>query len=408
MIGTEQGGEEEAPDFGGEEPVAPTPIGGEANEPAGAGVEAAEAAEVEVAAEAAAESVEKTEGEAEASAEAASGAAEEGTRVVYQLEPRVAPYPKATDSQGREYTYQEVRRRIVGKRSERPAEPKEPPKHKEKEEKEVEEKEEKEERSEETAKGKGKKGKAKNPNWRPRSEEGSRYRRLKGLLKLVDKRGGKVENLPERLQELIQSFGPGGRSSGSGVARPAAKPRPSAPVPEPEAEPYWKTLSDVPEPDPAVVDQRKVTSERLQEPAREERKEEESEPAGEPIRLRSRSRVRGRRDITVHPRVSDLARSRAERLGGDPESILGSNYRRRRAAAAEAAGQSRARGTVRESIIGRARIFQYLWKESKEARVWSENSKGRLRSIIARKRLVEPKLPGRKRNPKRRLTSRKR
>ena len=49
--------------------------------------------------------------------------------------------------------------------------------------------------------------------------------------------------------------------------------------------------------------------------------------------------------------MTDLARSRAERLGGDPERILGSNYRRRRAAAAEAAGQSRARGTVRESII---------------------------------------------------------
>ena len=49
--------------------------------------------------------------------------------------------------------------------------------------------------------------------------------------------------------------------------------------------------------------------------------------------------------------MTDLARSRAKRLGGDPEGILGSNYRRRRAAAAEAAGQSRARGTVRESII---------------------------------------------------------
>ena len=285
-------GEEEAPDLGGEEPVAPTPIvGGEATEQAGAGVEAAEAAEVEVAAEAAAESVEKTEGEAEASAEAASGAAEEGTRVVYQLEPRVAPYPKATDSKGQEYTYQEVKRRIVGKRSERPAEPKEPPKPKEKEEKEVKEKEEKEEWSEETAKGKGKKGKAKNPNWRPRSEEGERYRRVKGLLRLLDKRGGRVEDLPEHLQELIHSFGPGGPSSGSGVARPAAKPRPSAPVPEPEEEPYWRTLSDVPEPDPAVVDQRKVTSGRLRKPAGE-RKEEDSEPAGEPIRLRSRSRVR--------------------------------------------------------------------------------------------------------------------
>ena len=237
MIGT--------PDFGGEEPVAPTPIvGGESTEPAGAGVEAAEAAEVEVAAEAAAESVEKTEGEAEASAEAASGAAEGGTRVVYQLEPRVAPYPKATDSKGQEYTYQEVKRRIVGKRSERPAEPKEPPKPKEKEEEEVKEKEEKEERSGETAKGKGKKGKGKNPNWRPRSEEGERYRRVKGLLKLLEKRGGRVEleDLPERLQQLLHSFGPGGPSSGSGLARPAAKPRPSAPVPEPEEEPYWKTL----------------------------------------------------------------------------------------------------------------------------------------------------------------------
>ena len=57
-----------------------------------------------------------------------------------------------------------------GKRPERPAEPEEPPKPRKKE-----EKEEKEERSEGTAKGEGKKGKDKNPNWRPRSEEGTKY-----------------------------------------------------------------------------------------------------------------------------------------------------------------------------------------------------------------------------------------
>ena len=186
---------------------------------------------------------------------------------------------------------------------------------------------------------------------------------MKGLLKLLDKRGSRVEDLPEHLQELIHSFGPGGPSSGSGVVRPAAKPRPvdrpAAPAPKGEAfeyvreeeeepRPHWSTLSDIPEPDPAVEDQRKVATGRLQEPEKE--REEGPELAGEPIRLRSRSRVR-RRNITVHPRVTDLARSRADRLGGDPERVLGSNYRRRRAAAAEAAGQSRARGTVRESII---------------------------------------------------------
>ena len=184
---------------------------------------------------------------------------------------------------------------------------------------------------------------------------------MKGLLKLLDKRGSSVEDLPEHLQELIHSFGPGGPSSGSGVVRPAAKPRPverpAAPAPKGEAfeyvreeeeepRPHWSTLSDIPEPDPAVGDQRKVATGRLQE--REKEREEGPELAGEPIRLRSRSRVR-RRNITVHPRVTDLARSRADRLGGDPERVLGSNYRRRRAAAAEAAGQSRARGTVRES-----------------------------------------------------------
>eukprot|EP00434_Breviolum_minutum_P042976 symbB.v1.2.038276.t1/scaffold5896.1/size48089/1 len=121
-------------------------------------------------------------------------------------------------------------------------------------------------------------------------------------------------------------------------------------VVERKNQPHWSTLSDIPEPDPAVGDQRKVATGRLQEPEKE--REEGPELAGEPIRLRSRSRVR-RRNITVHPRVTDLARSRADRLGpgGDPERVLGSNYRRRRAAAAEAAGQSRARGTVRESII---------------------------------------------------------
>ena len=196
---------------------------------------------------------------------------------------RGPPYPKATDSSGREFSYQViVTRRITGKkRPERPTEPKEPPKPREKEEKEGER------RSEETAKGKGKKGKGKNPNWRPRSEEGTRYRRVKGLLKLLDKRGSSVEDLPEHLQELIHSFGPGGPSSGSGVVRPAAKPRPverpAAPAPKGEAfeyireeevepRPHWSTLSDIPEPDPAVGDQRKVATGRLQEPEKGKRR----------------------------------------------------------------------------------------------------------------------------------------
>eukprot|EP00434_Breviolum_minutum_P034462 symbB.v1.2.030505.t1/scaffold3441.1/size58410/4 len=336
-----------------QEPSGPTePVGEEAARKAAeeeaakkAAEEAADkAAEEEAARKAAeeeavgetAESVERTEGSAEAA---------EVVREELRIEPRGPPYPKATDSSGREFSYQViVTRRITGKkRPERPTEPKEPPKPIEK--------------------GKGKKGKGKNPNWRPRSEEGTRYRRVKGLLKLLDKRGGSVEGLPEHLQELIHSFGPGGPSSGSGVVRPAAKPRPverpAAPAPKGEAfeyvrveeeepKPHWSTLSDIPEPDPAVGDQRKVTTGRLQEPEKE--REEGPGLAGEPIRLRSRSRVR-RRNITVHPRVTDLARSRADRLGGDPERVLGSNYRRRRAAAAEAASQSRARGTVRESII---------------------------------------------------------
>ena len=371
---------EERPDYGGpEEPVAPGDIVG-AEEPSGptepVGEEAARKAAEEEAAKKAAEEAakkaaeeeaarkaaeEKAVGETAESVERTEGSAEaaEVVREELRIEPRGPPYPKATDSSGREFSYQViVTRRITGKkRPERPTEPKEPPKPREKEEKEGER------RSEETAKGKGKKGKGKNPNWRPRSEEGTRYRRVKGLLKLLDKRGSRVEDLPEHLQELIHSFGPGGPSSGSGVVRPAAKPRPverpAAPAPKGEAfeyireeevepRPHWSTLSDIPEPDPAVGDQRKVATGRLQEPEKE--REEGPELAGEPIRLRSRSRVR-RRNITVHPRVTDLARSRADRLGGDPERVLGSNYRRRRAAAAEAAGQSRARGTVRESII---------------------------------------------------------
>ena len=374
---------EERPDFGDrEEPVSPTDIVGADGpvEPEAAGEAAEEAArkaaeeeaarkaaEEEAAKKAAEEAAkkaaeeEKAVGETAESVERTEGSAEaaEVVREELRIEPRGPPYPKATDSSGREFSYQViVTRRITGKkRPERPTEPKEPPKPREKEEKEGER------RSEETAKGKGKKGKGKNPNWRPRSEEGTRYRRVKGLLKLLDKRGSSVEDLPEHLQELIHSFGPGGPSRGSGVVRPAAEPRPvertAAPSPKGEAfeyireeevepRPHWSTLSDIPEPDPAVEDQRKVATGRLQEPEKE--REESPELAGEPLRLRSRSRVR-RRNITVHPRVTDLARSRADRLGGDPERVLGSNYRRRRAAAAEAAGQSRARGTVRESII---------------------------------------------------------
>ena len=165
------GEEEVRSDFGGEEPVAPTPIvGGEATEPAGAGSEAAskaaeeeaarKAAEEEAAKKAAEEAASKAAEEEAAKAAESAGTAE-AVREELRIEPRGPPYPKATDSSGREYTYQViVTRRVTGKqRPEKPSEPKEPPKPKEKEEKEVKEKEEKEERSEETAKGKGKKGK---------------------------------------------------------------------------------------------------------------------------------------------------------------------------------------------------------------------------------------------------------
>ena len=309
---------EERPDFGDrEEPVSPTDIvgagaAGEAAEgAAGAAAEeeaAKEAAEKEAAEKAAEEAASKAAEEeaARKAAEEAAGKAAEGpavgetaesadaaevVREEHRIEPRGPPYPKETDSSGREFTYQLiVKRRITGKkRPERPAEPEEPPKPRKEEEKEDKE----EERSRDTAKGKGKKGKHKNPNWRPRSEEGQKYRRVKGLPKLVDKRGGRVEDLPEGLQELIHSFGPGGPSSGSGVTRPAAKPRPVKPESSAPKE-------EVQEPDPAVVDQRKVTTGRLQEPESEKEEVEEESPPGEPIRLRSRSRNRGRRDITAH------------------------------------------------------------------------------------------------------------
>ena len=274
---------EERPDFGDrEEPVSPTDIvgaeaAGEAAE--GAAGAAAEKEAAEKAAEEAASKAAEEEAARKAAEEAAGKAAEgpavgetaesadtaEVVREEHRIEPRGPPYPKETDSSGREFTYQLiVKRRITGKkRPERPAEPEEPPKPRKEEEKEDKE----EERSRDTAKGKGKKGKHKNPNWRPRSEEGQKYRRVKGLLKVLSKRGANVEDLPEGLQQLIQSFGPGGPSSGSGISRPAAKPRPvrkpASPVPEEEEEPQ-----SIPEPDPAVVDQRKVTTGRLQEPER--------------------------------------------------------------------------------------------------------------------------------------------
>ena len=214
---------EERPDFGDrEEPVSPTDIvwasgpvepeaAGEAAEEAArkaAEEEAARKAAEEEAAKKAAEEAAKKAAEEEAARKAAeekavgetaeavertegSAEAAEVVREELRIEPRGPPYPKATDSSGREFSYQViVTRRITGKkRPERPAEPAEPPKPRKKEEK--EEKEE-EERCEGTVKGKGKKGKDKNPNWRPRSEAGIKYRRVKGLLKLLDKRGGIV------------------------------------------------------------------------------------------------------------------------------------------------------------------------------------------------------------------------
>ena len=96
--------------------------------------------------------------------------------------------------------------------------------------------------------------------------------------------------------------------------------------------------ADVPEPDPGVKDQRKVQVGRLVGQI--------ATPKPEPER--SRSRPRDRR-ITVHPKISELAKARAHGEA-EQERYLGSNYRQRVSAATEAVRRAKARGTVAESI----------------------------------------------------------
>ena len=343
--------EEELPDYRDPgEPVSPTEIVGAEvpsgpAEPAGSGAaeEAAEgeaagkAAEEEAAGKAAEEEAAKAAEEAAAKAaeegaakkaaeeEAARKAVEEAGReepaeFALEIVPAVGgPYPVAKDSEGVEYTYQEVRR--VRKRKKASKEPKEPvpepgegPKKKPK-------KEEPEKPEEE---GKGKKGKGKGRGFRVRSEEAFQRRKLKGLNKLVSDYEERGEELPERVQQLLATFGPGGVSSGSRdrpsvATKPAYVPRfvlKEAPRPEAEA------TSDIPEPDPAVEDQRRVRVGQLTTP-----KQSEDKPVGG-IRLRSRSGTR-------------LHRESGRQL---------SNYRRRLSEAREAVAKAKARGSVRASI----------------------------------------------------------
>ena len=138
--------------------------------------------------------------------------------------------------------------------------------------------------------------------------------------------------MPEHLQELLASFGPGGVSSGSrdrpsGESKPAYTPKiVLKEAPRPEAD----RTSDVPEPDPAVEDQRKIRVGQLTTPRKPEEEPEEKPASG--ARLRSRPSVR-------HHRL--------HRETGRPLS----NYRRRLAAAQEAVAKAKARGSVRASIV---------------------------------------------------------
>ena len=85
----------------------------------------------------------------------------------------------------------------------------------------------------------------------------------------------------------------------------------------------------IPEPDPGVGDQRKVQVGRLVEQI--------ATPRSEPERSRSRPRDRM---ITVHPKISELARARAYGEA-EQERYLVSNYRRRVSVATEAVRQSK-------------------------------------------------------------------
>ena len=351
---------EEEPDYGDqEEPIGPTPIVGAEEpsgpeEPAGSGgaaetaqeeaagkaaeeeaakkaaeEAAAKAAEEEAAEKAAEEAAAKAAKEEEPEGEPSQGVAaqeaegeirEEPPSLVLRVTPREPRYPVAKDSQGREYTYQEVRavpkEKVPKPRSsKRPPEPKEGPKKKKPKEEEPEKPEEG---------GKGKKGKGKGRGFRVRSEEAFQRRKLKGLNKLVSDYEERGEELPERVQQLLATFGPGGVSSGSRDrpsvgTKPAYVPRfvlKEAPKPEAEA------TSDIPEPDPAVEDQRRVRVGQLTTP-----KKSEDKPVGG-IRLRSRSGTR-------------LHRESGRQL---------SNYRRRLSEAREAVAKAKARGSVRASI----------------------------------------------------------
>ena len=153
---------------------------------------------------------------------------------------------------------------------------------------------------------------------------------MKSLNKRASEYQARGEELPERLQQLLASFGPGGVSSGS-RDRPRVETKPAyvpkfvlKEAPRPEAE----ATSDIPEPDPAVEDQRRVRVGQLTTPRKpEEKKESEAKPA-EGVRLRSRSSAR-------------LHRESGRQL---------SNYRRRLSAAQEAVAKAKARGSVRASI----------------------------------------------------------
>ena len=266
--------------------------------------------------------------------------------------PRDPPYPVASDSRGGEYTYQEVRLLPKEKASEpkarpgggnKPPEPEGAPKKKEVEEEPKEPKEG----------PKGKKGKGKNRNWRFRTEEGHQKRKLKSASKRAEKFKARGEELPEHLQQLLASFGPGGVSSSS-TDRPRHTPKPEEEFEEVIEEPLEAAYkprfvlkeaaqvraetADVPEPDPGVKDQRKVQVGRLVGQI--------ATPKPEPER--SRSRPRDRR-ITVHPKISELAKARAHGEA-EQERYLGSNYRQRVSAATEAVRRAKARGTVAQSI----------------------------------------------------------
>ena len=311
----------ETPDFGGgEEPVAPGPIVGAdgPTELEGApegGAEAAEAAEPEEA------------GDGPEEPEEAPGGGASRPERVYELGivPRRGPFPKATTASGLVYTYSTVARIDKAEEEERERIYRE--------------------KAEERAKGKGAKGDkgseakgqaeewlAENPNRRWRSAEAlqrKKDRRAKG--KGTGKKGeGKPvveygENLPEHLQHIVDAFGPGGASSGSG-ATPTVDLRPSD-HPSTEAETRERSRS-------------------RDDPLRSEGKGSATPKA-----------VAGRaRRITVHPSTTRLAEARVARGAIGSEAALGSNYRQRSAAAQEAVAQARARGTVATSIA--ARVYQ--------------------------------------------------